>query len=113
MQNSEMEVMMDIFNYDQVEEQNDKKYLILIIYDIIDNKRRYRMAKFLSGYGFRVQKSAFECKLNKGKYNQLIKRIDKIISKEDLLRVYKFYENTEVKKWGERKEENMEDFFIF
>ena len=42
------------------EELEDDKQFILIIYDIVDNKRRVKFAKFLEGYGKRVQKSAFE-----------------------------------------------------
>lgn len=32
----------------------------LVIYDITDNKKRREIVKFLSGYGVRVQRSAFE-----------------------------------------------------
>ena len=45
----------------------DKKYFVLIIYDISDNKRRNNMVKILSSYGFRVQKSAFEAMLKDNK----------------------------------------------
>ena len=36
---------------------------VLIIYDIVDNGRRVKLAKYLQGYGFRVQKSAKEIEL--------------------------------------------------
>lgn len=35
----------------------------LIAYDISDNRERYRVDKLLQGYGFRRQKSVFECRL--------------------------------------------------
>jgi CRISPR-associated protein Cas2 len=35
--------------------------LVLVTYDISDNKRRTKLATFLEGYGRRVQKSVFEC----------------------------------------------------
>lgn len=38
--------------------REEKFYKALIIYDIIDDKKRNRMAKFLESYGVRVQKSA-------------------------------------------------------
>lgn len=38
--------------------------LVLVIYDIPDDKRRNKLATFLEGYGRRVQKSAFECFLS-------------------------------------------------
>lgn len=37
------------------EELEEDKQFILIIYDIVDNKRRVKFAKFLEGYGKRVQ----------------------------------------------------------
>ena len=61
----------------------------LIIYDIIDNKRRLKLAKYLNGYGFRVQKSSFEAKLTKSKYNQMINGIGKYATNEDSIRIYK------------------------
>ena len=43
----------------------------LIIYDIVDNKRRSQLVKYLQGYGFRVQKSCFEVILNKSVFKKL------------------------------------------
>ncbi|WP_456384934.1 CRISPR-associated endonuclease Cas2 [Desulfolithobacter sp.] len=33
----------------------------IICYDISDNRTRYRVVKTLKGFGYRVQKSVFEC----------------------------------------------------
>lgn len=54
--------MSEMENYFWNTEENNysKKLFVLVIYDIIDNKRRVKFAKEMSGYGFRVQKSAFE-----------------------------------------------------
>ena len=41
------------------------KISALIIYDICEDHKRSKLAKLLKGYGFRVQKSAFEVELNK------------------------------------------------
>jgi CRISPR-associated protein Cas2 len=35
--------------------------LVLVVYDVPDDKRRLKLSKFLEGYGRRVQKSVFEC----------------------------------------------------
>lgn len=43
--------------------KSDKRYIVLVIYDIVDNKKRNRMVKCLERYGVRVQKSAFEAYL--------------------------------------------------
>ena len=42
-----------------------KKFIVLIIYDIVDNKIRLKMVKCLERYSVRVQKSAFEALLNR------------------------------------------------
>ena len=71
---------------DNIEED---KIFVLIIYDIIDNRKRVQFAKYLQSYGFRVQKSAFEALIKKNIYKNLIKGIKKYVSSEDSIRVYK------------------------
>lgn len=53
------------------EEIYQEKKLILIIYDIIDNKRRTKFFKFLSGYMTPVQKSCFESHLTDQEFDRL------------------------------------------
>ena len=62
--------------YFQISEEieSDKEF-VLIIYDIVDNRKRVKIAKLLSGYGKRVQKSAFEAMLTKQKYNTINEQI--------------------------------------
>lgn len=38
--------------------------MLLVCYDIIDDRRRAKVARMLEGYGERVQKSVFECYLD-------------------------------------------------
>ena len=81
--------------------REEKIYTIIIIYDITDNKRRNRMAKFLEGYGVRVQKSAFEARLTKMRYIAMLRRAEKIIDNEtDSLRTYLLPNNTLINSWG-------------
>lgn len=69
--------------------ESDKEF-VLIIYDIVDNRKRVKLAKLLSGYGKRVQKSAFEAMLTTQRYNKLIEEIPRYIDKtEDNVRIYK------------------------
>ncbi|HFI0120318.1 TPA: CRISPR-associated endonuclease Cas2 [Streptococcus suis] len=60
-----------------------KSVFCLVIYDIISNKRRVKLAHLLSGYGVRVQRSSFELKVTEGEYKSLL---------QDL---WDFYEETE------------------
>lgn len=78
------------------------RQFVLIIYDIVDNKRRTKFAKLLEGYGKRVQKSAFEAMLTDKNYNKLIEQIPLYIDRngEDSVRVYKITGKGKVKSWG-------------
>jgi CRISPR-associated protein Cas2 len=91
----------------------NRTYMIVVIYDIVDNKKRTLMSKTLLGYGERVQRSAFECHLTLRKYEELLSEILPIIDEElDLLRVYKLAGNTETKIWGRVPETEDEDVII-
>ena len=86
--------------FDPFEEElnvKDDKVYVLIIYDIVENKKRTKLAKFLLGYGFRIQKSCFEAILPDNKFRKLLKGLERFISEEDeinSIRVYKFYRYT-------------------
>lgn len=82
-------------------EQVNNVYL-LIIYDIQSNTGRLKFAKMLGGFGYRVQKSAFEAYLSPKKYEKLLKLIPKNIDpKVDSVRVYKLRGNTKIFMFGE------------
>lgn len=63
--------------------------LVLVTYDIPNNKRRKKLSDFLEGYGRRVQRSVFECFLSleemKRLHGQLTKRV---VTSEDNVRLY-------------------------
>lgn len=67
--------------------------LILITYDISDDKRRNKIASILEGYGNRVNFSVFECILSQTKLNKLTKEIQSIIDKKDNIRFYYLCQN--------------------
>ena len=81
---------MEDYFFSTVEENTqEKKAYVLIIYDIVDNAKRVRLAKFLQGYGFRVQKSAFEALISFSLYNKLLREIGVYVDEEDSIRIYK------------------------
>ena len=65
------------------------QYYVLVIYDIIDDKRRARLAKIMKSFGFRVQKSAFEARLAENKYTKLLSMLYPLVKDHDSIRVYK------------------------
>lgn len=99
-------------NADDNEVHSARKYLILVIYDIVDDRRRRKLSKFLNSYGIRVQRSAFECVLDNSRYNKLVSNIGKYITEDDFLRIYKLYGNTDVNVWGPIGKTEMHDVII-
>lgn len=72
--------------------------LILVAYDVSTEtargrRRLRRVAKVCADYGQRVQKSVFECNVDKTTYEALEKRLlDEIVLSEDNLRFYRLNE---------------------
>lgn len=92
---------------------DERRYIVLIIYDIVDNKLRYKMVKCLEAFGVRVQKSAFEAYLTKKKYAQMVSSACTLINEEtDSLRIYLLANHTSVRSWG-ISANHVEDVIIF
>lgn len=105
---------MEIENYffDVQENTSTNNLFVLIIYDIENNKQRNKLAKLLSGYGFRVQKSAFEAMIPKRKYDELIERLPAFVSSCDSIRVYKIIGKGQVVSFGKKFENEQEDIVV-
>ncbi len=53
--------------------------MMVVCFDVRDNKRLYRVARELGNFGARVQKSVFECHLNEEQLGELQQRLAKWI----------------------------------
>ncbi len=91
--------------------ENDKVF-VLIIYDIAENKKRLKLAKLLQGYGFRIQKSAFEATITKKKYKKLLHELSLFGSKEDSIRVYKIIGKGQVTNIGKETNYEQDDIVL-
>ena len=80
-QMTQLQYRKRIFICDEFIAEERRKYLIVVIYDIIDKRRRAAFAKYLQRFVIRVQKSAFECILPNAKYEKLIRGIPGLIEK--------------------------------
>ena len=99
-------------NWDFLDEDFEKEifednFTVIVIYDIISNKRRTQLSKLLSA--FRIQRSAFECLLTKEKYKLLVERINRYAKPEDLIRIYRLNQNVIIEIYGENSEEENEN----
>jgi CRISPR-associated protein Cas2 len=89
--------------------------LIIVCYDIPDNKRREKLRKSLLMFGNPVQFSVFECDLTKRQIEQMTRTIRGIMSKdEDNIRYYQLcgscVENAEI--FGGKPLEKTERVYI-
>ena len=62
----------------------------VVSFDIVDNRIRYRVVKTIKAYGYRVQKSVFECpNLSEEQFLKMKRRLEKLIEHtEDTVRFY-------------------------
>ena len=91
---------MDIIDFFELNDTIKSKMVVLIIYDIVDNKRRLKLAKYLQGFGKRVQKSAFEAQLTSVQYRKLLDGLPEYCTREDSIRVYKIVGTGQITVWG-------------
>lgn len=104
--------MEDYFFSTDEGKSHEKKAYVLIIYDIVENSKRVRLAKFLQGYGFRVQKSAFEAMISIPLYRKLVREIRQFVAKEDSIRIYKIIGEGQVTVIGKDDKMNNKDCII-
>jgi len=63
--------------------------LVLICYDIADDRRRLKVARLLEAHGARVQESVFEAHLTSRQLRSLLEKVvPQLDAEEDTLRVY-------------------------
>ena len=94
------------------EKTDNKKVYALVIYDIVENKKRTKFAKLMEGYGNRIQKSGFEVTLSEKKFKQLLDVIPKYCGAVDTIRVYRITGQNLVYKWGKDIGSFQEDLII-
>lgn len=99
---------MEEYFFETEQTVNQEKVFVLIIYDIVDNKTRNQLVKCLQGYGFRVQKSAFEAIITKKNYRKLLKELPAYVKENDSIKVYKIIGSGQVTSFGKTMEIKIE-----
>jgi CRISPR-associated protein Cas2 len=67
---------------------------LLITYDIVSDKRRRKLDKILSHYGFRVNYSVFELEIDTKTYKKLLQKLPQLMEKRDSIRLYRHTKDT-------------------
>jgi len=65
------------------------KIFVVVSYDIPDDKRRTQVCKLLKNYGAHIQYSVFECELKRKDYQEMRRRLKKLLKpRQDNVRLY-------------------------
>lgn len=63
---------------------------LVVSYDIVDDKKRAKIANILKDYGRRVQYSVFECELSKKVLRKMVKELlEHVELEKDSIRLYR------------------------
>jgi len=79
---------------------------VMVSYDIVDDRTRYKVMKFLKDFGNRVQLSVFECDISEEQFERMKEGIEELIDKNnDRVRYYKLckscIKNVKISGWGD------------
>lgn len=80
-----------------------------IVYDLTDDRERARVDRIIKGYGFRVQKSVFECRLTRGDRRSLIAALERLRLLTGSVKIYRIYGGTESVVVGAPMEDRDDD----
>jgi len=73
-----------------------------VVYDISSNAERRKVDKVLKGFGFRIQKSVFECLLNKRGRTELIGKLESLDIKTGFIKIYRLYYSSKTPVIGDK-----------
>ncbi|MCU0289318.1 MAG: CRISPR-associated endonuclease Cas2 [Acidobacteria bacterium] len=80
-----------------------------IVYDITADGERRRIEKILKNYGFRIQKSVFECRMDKRTKGELIDRLEGLDITTGFVKIYKQEHSWKDCIIGEPKKKGIDD----
>jgi len=60
-----------------------------VVYDLSDDRERRRVDGVMKGWGFRVQKSVFECRLSRHERKRLAKELQSLGLETGAVRIYR------------------------
>lgn len=64
--------------------------MYVLVYDVVDDRRRNRLHRSLKNFGTAVQRSVFEFDLSSGEADKMMEHVERIIeTEEDVVRLYR------------------------
>jgi CRISPR-associated protein Cas2 len=84
-----------------------------LVYDISSDGERAKVDRLLKDFGFRVQKSVFECRLSRRDKEELLRRLKKLEIKTGFVKVYKLEFTYRSEEIGRVKSKNPDEGAAF
>lgn len=84
-----------------------------IVYDITCDNERRKVDKVLKGYGFRVQKSVFECRLTKSDKTKLVEKLMQLNIKSGFIKMYRMVYSSVSSVIGNNNQTSHDDGPVF
>ena len=81
-----------------------------IAYDVTDDAERRKVDVILRGFGFRVQKSVFECKLTRADQRAVIAALEALRLQTGSVKIYRIYGGTKARVIGQPMVDHDADF---
>jgi len=80
-----------------------------VVYDITADRERRRIEKILKNYGFRIQKSVFECRMDKRTKEELIEKLEKLQVSTGFVKIYRMEYSWKSCVIGEQRKKNIDE----
>lgn len=80
-----------------------------VVYDISSNSERKKIEKVLKGVGFRIQKSVFECRMNRRIKEELIKKLNSLDIQTGFVKIYRLEYSWKNCVIGKQKKKSIDD----
>ena len=84
-----------------------------VVYDITSDAERGKVDRVLKGFGFRIQKSVFECRMNKKGRDELIEKLNKLQIKTGFIKVYRLEYTSKNTIIGQKKKKDLDSGHAF
>ena len=84
-----------------------------VVYDITSDAERRRVNKILKGFGFGIQKSVFECRMNKKWKDDLIEVLKKLDIQTGFVKVYRLEYSSQNCVIGKTEDTDVDNGCVF
>jgi len=84
-----------------------------VVYDISSDTERARVDRLLKDFGFRVQKSVFECRLDRKGRDELIRRLEELNIQTGFIKIYRLEYSSKSPVIGKKTGDNIDNGHAF